>query len=150
MLVIIVLSSIILLYIFPPNIDLQPQNSSDKNETSSDLSYEIQNLHLQNLIGEKVSDVKLGDTIMVAGTVTNLGDVDKYFEFIVEVKDENSTLIHSGLIGTSIPSGESKNLTVGWLVSVGGTFAASAYIKENFESQVIISNSPTLTFEIEE
>ena len=145
MLVIIVLSSIILLYIFAPTIDLQSQNSSDTHETSSDLYYEI-----QNLVDEKVSDVKLGDTIMVAGTVTNLGVIDEYFEFIVEVKDENSTLIHSGLIGTSIPSGESKNLTVGWLVSVGGTFTASAYVKENFESQETISNSPTLTFEIEE
>ncbi len=116
--------------------------------TSLGLISEILDFHLQNMGGDVVSRVRFGDTVLVAGSVANHGDVSKEFSLIVEVRDENSSIVHSGFVGTSISPGEVKTLNVGWPTGERGVFTVYAYVKDDFQSRRIISNVATLSFQV--
>jgi hypothetical protein len=117
---------------------------------SSSVQYdlEISDLHFESIFGSEVSEVNVNDTIMITGDITNNGEEEIQFSFIAEIRDNNSSLIHSGYVGTAIDQGKATTLSMGWPTSKEGEFKVYVYIKKEFRDKLIISSIESLSFRV--
>ncbi|MCL4436175.1 MAG: hypothetical protein M1387_05635 [Thaumarchaeota archaeon] len=126
-------------------------NASFLVSTSNGLTAEVHGLNLQGDggIGGEVRSRRVGDTLMVTGSVTNLAKVSSDLSFVVELRNASSSLVESGYVGTTVPDGGEKALTVGWPAKSEGIYTIYAYVQNDAQSRRIISNIATLTIRVQ-
>ncbi len=125
-------------------------NASLLVSTSSGLTAEVRDLKLQNVGGGEVrSSRRIGDVVLVAGSVTNLAKMSRNLTFIVEMRNASGSPVESGYVDTLVPAGGEKMLTVGWPAKAEGVYTVYVYVQDDFQSRYIISNIAEITVRVQ-
>jgi hypothetical protein len=110
---------------------------------SSGLTAEVQGLELQDVVSGNVQRSRVGGTLLVTGSVTNLANVSSDLAFTVEMRNSSGGLVESAYVDTLIPAGSAKTLTVGWPAKDEGVYTIYAYVQDDIQSRYIVSNIAT-------
>ncbi|MBI2936613.1 MAG: hypothetical protein HYY22_00245 [Thaumarchaeota archaeon] len=138
-------------YLIQAGLDGVRYNASFLVSTSSGLTAEVRGLRLQDAGGSggNVRNRRVGDMLLVAGSVTNLAKVSSDLSFIVEMRNASGSLVESGYVGTVVSAGGEKVLTVGWPAKAEGVYTIYAYVQDDAQSRRIISNIATFTISVQ-
>lgn len=137
-------------YLIQAGLDGIISNASFLVSTSSGLTAEVRGLKLQDTEGGggAVRSKRVGDMLLVAGSVANLAKVSSDLSFIVELRNASGSLVESGYVCTIVSAGGEKVLTVGWPAKAEGVYTIYAYVQDNVQSRRITSNIATLTISV--
>ena len=138
-------------YLIQAGLDRVRSNASFLVSTSSGLTAEVRGLRLQDAGGSggEVRSRRVGDMLLVAGSVANLAKVSSDLSFIVELRNASGSLVESGYVGTVVSAGGEKVLTVGWPAKAEGVYTVFAYVQDDAQSRRIISNIATFTISVQ-
>jgi hypothetical protein len=121
-------------------------NPDGNNE--NDYSATIADLHIMNSLGQNVERIRTGDTIIFSTSISNIGIESKELFLILEVRNETSDIIDSGINGSEFSPSEEKTIGIGWLAKSKGIYTVIAYVAEDFEGNKKSSVIESLVFEV--
>ena len=100
---------------------------------------------LQNAQGEPLTNVLVDKQVLVVADVTNGQDREQPFVYIVQIKNENNTIISLAWISGNLNAGQSFSPAISWRPDVSGTFSAEIFVWKSMLDPEALSESIEIT-----
>ncbi len=94
---------------------------------------------LVNSFGEEISEIRVGEQLLVQSEVTNQQSNKQPFTYILQVNDADGRTVSLSWIAAELPSNESLKVAQSWLPLVPGNYSVEVFVWESLTDPEALS-----------
>lgn len=100
-------------------------------------------------VGSPIIDhINVNQKFYISATISNDADTDQDFVYIVQISDEQDTVVLLKWLGGKVDPGQLLNIAVSWVPTTPGTYTVEVFLWDGIHTQNALDNSKTLTIPI--
>ncbi len=99
-------------------------------------------------LGNKVTDVSVGQQVLISGKVTNNQTISQNFVHIVKVTDEDGNVVMLSFTQGKLNPNEVRTNAFSWIPTEPGTYTVEVFVWESFANPMALSPKITTTVEV--
>lgn len=105
---------------------------------------------LVNIMGSAVTDLRVGDQVIVSSTVSNNQVKEQKLAYIVQIKDSNDLTVMLSWAAGSLPPEKVFDLGLSWIPEAAGKYSIEVFVWQSVTEPVPLTGIKSLAISVEE